>query len=167
MYWMHLEADSNSKLQDLDTFLRRIWVECCGHMSMFEIEETNYSIHPQKEFDDRSMNVKMGSVLGEGMRFSYEYDFGTTTSLDLKVVSVHPSRLSGKKFELLARNDAPEIYCGSCGSKKLATNVCCECIWDSDKAWVCDDCSKKHKCGEEVLLPVVNSPRVGMCGYTG
>lgn len=39
------------------------------------------------------------------MKFSYEYDFGTTTSLDLKVVLVHPSRLNGKKFELLARND--------------------------------------------------------------
>jgi hypothetical protein len=24
-----------------------------------------------------------------------------------------------------------------------------------------------HKCGEDMMLPVVNSPRVGMCGYTG
>jgi hypothetical protein len=27
--------------------------------------------------------------------------------------------------------------------------------------------SEEHECGEEALLPVVNSPRMGMCGYTG
>jgi len=26
---------------------------------------------------------------------------------------------------------------------------------------------KDHERGEKMLLPVVNSPRVGMCGYTG
>ena len=35
------------------------------------------------------------------------------------------------------------------------------------EGWVCDECAPKHKCGEDMLLPVVNSPRVGMCGYTG
>ena len=25
----------------------------------------------------------------------------------------------------------------------------------------------EHECGAEVLLPVVNSPRVGVCGYSG
>jgi len=33
--------------------------------------------------------------------------------------------------------------------------------------WLCDECAPKHKCGEDMLLPVVNSPRVGKCGYTG
>jgi hypothetical protein len=28
-------------------------------------------------------------------------------------------------------------------------------------------CAGGHECGEEMLLPVVNSPRVAMCGYTG
>ncbi|MHB8566954.1 MAG: IS1096 element passenger TnpR family protein [Nitrososphaerales archaeon] len=169
MYWMHVEGDSNAKLRDLDAFLRGIWVECCGHLSMFEIDDETYSVEPQKEYDDRSMIVKLGSVLREGMKFSYEYDFGTTTSLDLKVVSTHhPSWLSEKdeKFELLARNDQPAIRCGDCG-KGLATNGCSDCISEGEKGWLCDDCSEKHECGEEMLLPVVNSPRVGMCGYTG
>ncbi len=168
MYWLHVEASSNSKLQGLDAFLRKTWVECCGHLSMFEIGGTSYSIQPQQEFDDESMNTKLDSVLTEGTKFSYQYDFGTTTSLDLKVLSVRcPSRLGKtKKLEVLARNIAPEINCGNCGKEK-ATNVCSACIWEGEKAWVCDGCSKKHKCGEEMLLPVVNSPRVGMCGYTG
>ena len=162
MYWMHLEVDSNAKLRDLDAFLRGIWVECCGHLSMFEIDDKTYSVEPQEEYDDKSMNVKLGSMLRAGMKFSYEYDFGTTTSLDLKVVSTHhPSWLSGRegKFELLARNEQPAIQCGACG-KKFATNVCSDCVFDGEEGWLCNDCSKKHECGEEMLLPVVNSPRV-------
>lgn len=34
-----------------------------------------------------------------------------------------------------------------------------------------DKCSKlavdTHDCGEEMLLPVINSPRVGTCAYSG
>lgn len=28
-------------------------------------------------------------------------------------------------------------------------------------------CTQKHDCGEDMLLPLVNSPRASMCGYTG
>jgi hypothetical protein len=37
MYWMHIEIPANATLQDLDDFLRQIWLECCGHLSSFEI----------------------------------------------------------------------------------------------------------------------------------
>ena len=33
--------------------------------------------------------------------------------------------------------------------------------------WLCDDYAEGHKCREEMLLPVVNSPRTGVCGYVG
>ncbi|MDI6903856.1 MAG: hypothetical protein QMC77_09015, partial [Methanocellales archaeon] len=56
------------------------------------------------------------------------------------------------------------IICESCG--KTATRVCTQCVW-SGEGWLCDECAGKHECGEDMLLPVVNSPRVGMCGYTG
>lgn len=65
---------------------------------------------------------------------------------------------------MLARNHPHEIECSYCG--KPATHVCRECIYD-DGGWLCDDCTEKHECGEEMLLPVVNSPRVGVCAYTG
>lgn len=32
---------------------------------------------------------------------------------------------------------------------------------------LCDTCAESYECGEEMLLPVVNSPRVGMCAYDG
>ena len=49
---------------------------------------------------------------------------------------------------------------------ELDTLVCARCIWN-DQGWLCDRHAPQHKCGEEMLLPVVNSPHVGMCGYTG
>ena len=54
--------------------------------------------------------------------------------------------------------------CGVCG--KPATQVCTECMWENT-GWLCDECASKHDTDEEMFLPVVNSPRVGMCGYTG
>ena len=47
-----------------------------------------------------------------------------------------------------------------------ATNICCHCIYDGD-GWLCDACLDKHECGEEMFLPVVNSPRVGVCAFEG
>jgi hypothetical protein len=37
MYWMHLEVRTGITLADLDAFLRETWLECCGHMSAFQI----------------------------------------------------------------------------------------------------------------------------------
>ena len=37
MYWLHIEIPATATLEDLDRFLRAIWLECCGHLSSFEI----------------------------------------------------------------------------------------------------------------------------------
>lgn len=124
-YWIHFEMPANATLKDLDNFLRNIWVECCGHLSAFTIDNIRYSSYPLKEYDERSMK---------------------------------------EKVKLLARNEPPPIKCEICG--KTATYVCSQCRYEG-KGWLCDECASKHECGEEMLLPVVNSPRVGMCGYTG
>jgi len=39
-YWMHLEANADATLEDVDSFLRDTWLECCGHMSAFTIQKT-------------------------------------------------------------------------------------------------------------------------------
>jgi hypothetical protein len=72
--------------------------------------------------------------------------------------------MASKSIQILARNAPPLITCEICG--EIAPLVCAQCIW-SDEGWLCDKCAGEHKCGEEMLLPLVNSPRVGMCGYTG
>jgi hypothetical protein len=169
-YWMIIELAADVKLRVLDRFLRNIWLECCGHLSAFEIEGTRYVSHVDKDFFfvsfDKSMDYNLSSVLEPDLEFSYEYDFGTTTNLVLKVLEDREGKIWWNKnqVQLMARNDAPLINCEKCG--KTATQVCVQCIYDG-QGWLCDNCAKKHKCGQDMYLPVVNSPRVGMCGYAG
>ena len=40
-------------------------------------------------------------------------------------------------------------------------------MYEREDPFLCEVHTEKHDCGEEALLPVVNSPRMGMCGYTG
>jgi len=163
-YWMHIELPVNARLKALDRFLRDIWLECCGHMSMFTIQDKRYSVAPMDDFDEENMEAQLSEVLSPGMKFYHEYDFGSTTHLALKVVSQEQKQFKGRSVTILARNESPEIPCVSCG--KPATQVCAECIY-SEAGWLCEACAAEHECGEEMLLPVVNSPRVGVCGYTG
>lgn len=158
-YWMHLEVEGSAKLKDVDDFLRNVWLECCGHLSAFTIEGTPY-FSQVIDVGDRGMNTTLNKMLRPGMELFYQYDFGTTTELGLRAASERKGKLS-QKIRVLARNKPPEINC-ECG--KPAKWVCEECIWD-DEGWLCDSCAEEHECGEEMLLPVLNSPRVGMCAY--
>jgi hypothetical protein len=162
-YWMHLEIPANATLDTLDRFLRDTWLECCGHMSEFEIQGTRFTVEPM-EVDDEGMDVKLKDVLEPKMAFLHAYDFGSTTNLKLKVVSGYEIDRMDKKVHILARNEPPVIPCGVCG--KPATKICTECSYLAE-GWLCDACAGEHECGEEMFLPVVNSPRTGVCGYTG
>src|SRR6266581_947393 len=165
-YWMHLEVTTGSTLADLDRFLRNTWLECCGHLSAFRIVGVSYNSHGDMGWDmtAHDMSARLDKVLTPKLKFTHEYDFGTTTELNLKVVSEWEVEAKGKAIEIIARNDPPKILCGVCG--KLATQICTEHIY-SEEGWLCDECMKAHECGGEMVLPVVNSPRVGECGYTG
>jgi hypothetical protein len=168
MYWMHLEVMARTTLTTLDQFLRNTWLECCGHLSAFEIAGVRYAVDAGMYDDfgmgEKSMRVGLDKVLSPGQTCSYEYDYGTTTELKLKVISERQVAAKGNAIQVLARNVPPLIMCEGCG--KPATEVCSQCIFDG-RGWLCDDCAVEHECGEEMLLPVVNSPRVGMCAYTG
>jgi hypothetical protein len=173
-YWMCLEVNTDATLEDLDSLLRETWLECCGHMSAFTIQKKRYIagsgidsmwVHiGLKPGGEKGMNVALGKVLSSGLEFSHEYDFGTPTDLVLKVVSEREVVNKREPVRILARNEPPQILCEICG--KIATQVCAQCIYE-DKGWLCGKCARKHDCGVEMLLPVVNSPRVGVCGYKG
>ena len=173
-YWMHLAVNTRTTLEDLDSFLRKTWLECCGHMSEFIIEKIRYitpfdtdSIWEDMGFKsskERDMNIALAKVLAPGLKFHHRYDFGTTTELVLKVISEFEGVIDRRSIKILARNEPPQIVCNVCG--KIATKVCTQCIYEGT-GWLCDKCARKHECGEEMLLPVVNSPRVGKCGYVG
>jgi hypothetical protein len=152
-YWMHLKALGSAKFRDLDMFLRNTWLECCGHMSVFSAGE-----------EELDMNEKLSDILSPGQKWLYEYDMGSTTELALNVVSEFEGTLKKGKVEILARNDAPRIICNTC--ENPATTICMDCIY-VNQGFLCDDCAGKHGCDEEMFLPLVNSPRTGVCGYEG
>ncbi len=162
-YWLLLEVSADSTLDSLDAFLREIWLECCGHISCFRIGGTMYNSHPFDEMDDESMDIALDKVLWEGMKFDYIYDFGSSTELVLQVISQQQDSKLSEPVTLLGRNNPPSIDCGSCG--KPAREICIECLYSDNDAFFCDKCVKSHEC--EMFLPVVNSPRMGVCGYGG
>jgi len=169
MYWMHLDVVAGTTLATLDRFLRDIWLECCGHLSAFEIGGVRYSVDEAiYEWDrgsQKNMQVRLDQVLHPGQTCSYEYDFGSTTELTVKVILEQEVDMKGKTIQVLARNNLSMIPCDVCGGP--ATSTCSQCIYEEDKGYLCDACAKDHECGEEMLLPRVNSPRAGVCGYTG
>ena len=171
-YWLHLEIVGNASLWDLDFFLRRAWLECCGHLSAFVIRGRNH-FHEDRDIwadlGDLDMEVPLAQALRQGMKFSYEYDFGDTTELGLRVVSEGNISVGHSGIQLLAQNDPPEIPCAQCDA--LATELCMECSWGNSGFFYCNSCGELHKAQEppheEMFLPVVNSPRMGQCAYTG
>ncbi len=99
------------------------------------------------------------------MAFTYEYDYGSTTELNMKVPGLRNGKTKQGAVELLARNDAPKIACEKCGHQP-ATQICAECV-NEGEGWLCESCAENHDCGTEMCLPVVNSPRAGVCAYAG
>ena len=285
-YWMHLEIPASEPLVTLDGFFRDIWVECCDHLSGFEIGGTSYADEPgdfafeivgaevqeegdEKEEDevveeedeeaeeeyedlspeelaeeigkfldeeppefrnripdelqvelrkprsrddlvtflkeklnsmpkrsslfalenleeqrnlyfqkstlqflldmveDRSLEVLLEKVVKVGQKFTYEYDFGSTTELNLRVVSERDGVIQeGEEDDpvtILARNMPPVILCKVCG--KPATKVVAGYFNVEENAY-CNKCARRSE-DSDMMLPIVNSPRVGVCGYTG
>jgi hypothetical protein len=166
-YWLHLELPATATLADLDAFLRDIWLECCGHLSAFDIGEVRYSVDADSadpfylRDNERNMDVPVGKVFGPDLKFTHEYDYGSTTTLGLQVVGERAGAL-GKEHEikLLARNEPPPILCRVCGQPAQWVDTCAETEEDA----VCDRCLDGD---DEGFLPVVNSPRIGVCGYAG
>lgn len=154
-FWLYIEINGSSTLEKLDAFLRKIWLECCGHMSEFVINGETYT-------SDGEMGKPIHRVFNIGVEFDYAYDFGSTTELEGKVISTRSGKLS-KSIRLLARNNLPEeVKCTTC---QQPAEVICSVCYD----FCCQKCKKKHdSCeDEDFMLPVVNSPRMGVCGYTG
>ncbi len=152
-YWIHVEARADAGLKQVDNLLRDVWLECCGHMSGFYVG--------REELD---MRFKIGEVFrSKSLKFRHEYDFGSTTTLDGRVLGTREGSIGCAPVRLLARNDPPSWTCKKC--KEPATVMCPLC---SDAELFCNAHASSHRhAREEAYLPVVNSPRMGVCGYTG
>ena len=147
-YWLFVDMAADKTLRTLDTFLRKIWLECCGHLS---------------EFRGAGKSSRIGDF-SVGDRFLHLYDMGSTTETLVTVIGTTWRPPQREAVRLLARNVPPQFICADCGAP--AAYFCTECQWDIDNPFYCETCARGHE-HEEMLLPVTNSPRMGVCGYTG
>lgn len=159
-YWLHLEMNGSSSLEELDSYLRDIWLECCGHLSEFTVGGWGG--------EQLDMSAKAAQAFRAAGELIHLYDFGTTSETRAKVVGERRGRpLTRHPIALMARNDPLNFPCMECGEP--ATQWCSACRYEEDlDGYLCDKHAESHPhedYGEP--LPLVNSPRVGMCGYTG
>lgn len=168
-YWLHFEIAAKATLADLDNYLRDIWLECCGHLSMFTINHVIYTANPEFPSDfgfglwgreEKSLQTPLWKAIRSSDAFTYEYDFGTTTYLTLKIMDEREGVPPQNHIRLLARNYAPDFRCAECEQPATEINT-----YDEYQS-LCKACALDHE-EYEYFLPIVNSPRTGDCGYTG
>ena len=156
--WLHVLATTDQTFADLDGRLRATWLECCGHLSMFTVgpDQFDWDAGGGWGKPSRPMTTPLADVLLKGVKFKHEYDFGSTTRLTGRCVGTVEGVLTTPKLRVVARNQPPAIACEKCGAPA---------------AWIASYQPLCEKCGEKVdeydRLPVVNSPRMGVCAYTG
>lgn len=189
-YFLSLWINGNTFMEDIDHFLRKIWLECCGHMSAFSYPRRNAGHALTKALNlmakgdpmafqklisgshgEIAMNKKTKDIFHKGDILKYEYDFGSTTHLQLTVVEEFPVK-ADESIVLLSRNEPLRIMCDTC-HKKPATQLCSVCFESGEEdAFFCDACAKKHakECPDfedYAAMAVVNSPRMAVCAYAG
>ena len=71
-FWLDPEMQGLATLRDLDQYLRRIWLECCGHLSMF-------STGGWGDIDEIPMTTRIDQALQPGVELVHIYDFGTSS----------------------------------------------------------------------------------------
>jgi len=162
-YCLYIAIDIESTLKNLDSFLRNIWLECCGHLSSFIIGDVNYDSSVDEEFEfyseSETMDFKLSQVISVGDKFRYDYDFGSTTTLKLEVIDEYLTGEKHSEIEILARNEEIQNFCANCNKKA-------EYFDYAEEKFFCEDCVDEDS--DMVDAPeYTNSPRDGVCGYEG
>lgn len=152
-YWIYVDVPIDKTLSNVDSFLRKIWLECCDHMSAF-LDSGHNQIGKNRKWN----------IFAVGDKILHEYDFGSTTTSMITIVGEINRKHQKEVVRLLARNIPPQFKCASCGNP--AEYICTECMWESDNFYYCAACKEDHE-HDDMLLPFTNSPRMGVCGYDG
>jgi hypothetical protein len=159
-FWLHLEMNGRATLKNLDQYLRAIWLECCGHLSKFSVG-VRYG-------QEVAMSRKIESVFASDEELMHIYDYGTSSETRVKLLSVREGKpLTGNPIFLMARNNMPEAVCAECGA--AAGWYCVDCLIEQGE-WLnlcAEHCANHAHDNYGGTMPLVNSPRLGMCGYNG
>ena len=146
-YWLFFSVPLAATLSAVDDFLRDIWCECCGHLSAFR--SGGREVGKSKKI----------TTFTKGDKHLYEYDFGSTTEILLTFVNTISRPKQRENVLLFARNEPHEESCDNCPAPADYVNA-----WEG--RFFCEACAEDGE-DEEALMPIVNSPRSGECGYDG
>lgn len=192
-YFLCLWIDGQTKMEQLDDFLREIWLECCGHMSSFTIKKNArsgggmfnyfeaqdllekgkikaYETMMEQQRGEVPKSRKTKDVFTKELKIEYKYDYGSTTNLSLTVIGEY-SMKADEGIVLLSRNEPLAVMCELC-HEKPAVEICSVCMCHDVPSEFCITCKTKHAktCSDfadYAAMPVVNSPRMGVCAYEG
>ncbi len=161
-FWLHLEMKGSATLNDLDHYLRAIWLECCGHLSQFSVGGWGGG--------EIAKSKRVAQVFEPGVELTHIYDFGSSSETLIKVVGVDEGKpLTKHPIFLMARNDGPLVDCMECG--EAAGWLCMECLYEYEgeaTGFLCNEHAPKHPHDNYgPPMPLLNSPRSGVCGYAG
>ncbi len=159
-FWLDLEMTGSATLQHLDNYLRAIWLECCGHLSQFSVGGWRG--------EEIALQRKISTVFQLGIDLTHIYDFGTSSETMITPIATREGKpITKRPIALLVRNQMPESACIEC--QQPAEWFCLECLIEANvMGTLCDTHAKIHAhadYGDPIRL--VNSPRLGMCGYDG
>lgn len=182
LYWMVVAAPPKLTLKELDSFLRSIWLGCCQHMSCFSLPSNEKEFYPyyfwNRSFMDRHRyalmnNYYLQDIFPEYSYLHYDFDFGNLSALKIEFPPNYDNTSSDSSstlvndFQLLILNYPPHYICDQCCKLPLEVN-CSICM--RSFCLKCLQSRRAHNCDifdTEDILPIINSPRVGKCGYTG
>jgi hypothetical protein len=114
------------------------------------------------------MSHKIENAFTNSAELTHIYDFGTSSETMIKAVRTRTGNpLTNKPVYLMARNNMPQTECAVCSAE--ASLYCMDCLVEEDE-WItlCEKHRDEHnhdEYGGPSLL--INSPRLGMCGYDG
>jgi hypothetical protein len=69
-FWLDLEVRGSATLKDIDTYLRAIWLECCGHLSQFSVGGWRGP--------EIAKSRRVDAIFQRDIELTHIYDFGTS-----------------------------------------------------------------------------------------
>lgn len=85
------------------------------------------------------------------------------TAIKDHILKRHNVEDGKQECRLLARNVSPQFACAKCGA--AADYIDTEVMYSGENPFYCEACTADLD--EDMLLPITNSPRMGVCGYCG
>jgi hypothetical protein len=149
---MYLLVPMKLQLSKLDQYFRDVWLECCHHLSQFKINGITH------QYQTPNMKKTIGQTITIGSQIEYVYDFGNNTTLSIDAITI--CKTDNKTIKLISRNDKPYIKCKEPKCKHDSIDFCTNC-----QNTYCNQCINKSKHHCITILPIVNSPRFGICCY--